>query len=225
MKNNLKSLLLILCVLISVQSYSQNFKKDTRPENIKEDYLDNYEASQISKVDLLSALNSLGVRVFKFRLLPTFTKPYKLAVNVDEFVNGKKVSSKDISPREKNIYFFYDQDKQYADYISNIKFIARDADSLSRLTIDIMGNTTGGIKLRKHIERAHQFYLWRRYSVTNWTRDKEVPMLCYSSSWYDKKFDIERSCGAVDLSKDKAATEELIKNSPHYFLISYKISE
>jgi len=225
MKKSLKSLLIILGVLISIHSYSQTFKKDPRSEGVKEDYLDNYEASQISKVDLLSALNSLGVRVFNCRLLPRFTKPYKLTVNLDEYVNGKKVSSKDISPNEKNVYFFWEQGKQYADYISKIKFIARDVDSLDMLTIDIMGNTTGGIKLRKQKERAHQFYVWRRFSVTNWTLNKEVPMLLYSSSWYDKKFDFERSCGAVDLSKDKAATEELTKNSPHYYLISYKMSE
>jgi hypothetical protein len=50
-------------------------------------------------------------------------------------------------------------------------------------------------------------------------------MLVYSSSWYDKKYDIERSCGAVDLSNDQSATKELLSNSSHYFLISYKISD
>jgi hypothetical protein len=212
-------------VFISIQCYSQTFKKDIRPESEKEDLLDNYEASQISKVDLLSALNNLGVRVFNCNLFPRFTKPYRLNVNLDEYLNGQKISSKDVSPSEKNIYFFYDKDKQYADYINKIKFIARDVDSLDMLTINIMGNTTGGIKLRKNLQRTHQFYSWRRYSVTNWVLNKDVPLLCYSSSWYDKKFDIERSCGAVDLSKNKAATEELIKNSPHYFMISYKVSE
>src|SRR4051812_21531561 len=111
MKNRLKSLLLILCVLISIQSYSQTFKKDPRPENLKEDHSDDYEASQISKVDLLSALNSLGVRVFNCQLLPEFTKAYKLTVNLDEFVGGKKVSSKNISPRSQNVYTFWEQDK------------------------------------------------------------------------------------------------------------------
>ncbi|WP_394342733.1 hypothetical protein [Mucilaginibacter gilvus] len=51
----------------------------------------------------------------------------------------------------------------------------------------------------------------------------KIPIMVYSSSWYDKKYDVERSCGAVDLSNDKAATKELLDNSSHYFLISYKI--
>jgi hypothetical protein len=221
----MKLLPFIACTIISLNSYSQNFRKDTRPDSVKEDYMDNYQASQISKVDLLSALDNLGVRVFNCQLLPRFIKTYKLTVDLDEFVNGKIISTKDISPDEKNLYFFWDQDKQYADYINKIKLITRDADSVSVLTIDIMGNTTGGIRLKKHLGRKHQFYLWRRFSITNWTLNTKVPMLVYSSSWYDKRFDIERSCGAVDLSKDKAATKELIDNSPHYFLISYRISE
>jgi hypothetical protein len=221
----MKLLPFIACALISINSYSQNFKKDLRPDSVKEDYMDDYQAGQISKVDLLSALNSLGVRVFNCRLLPRFTKIYKLTVDVDEFVNGKMISTKNVSPNEKNIYFFWEKDKQYADYVNKIKLIARDADSVSILSVDIMGNTTDGIKLKKHIERKHQFYLWRRFSVTNWTLNAKIPMLVYSSSWYDKRFDIDRSCGVVDLSNDKAATKELMDNSPHYFLISYKISE
>ena len=221
----MKLLPVVVCILISINGYSQSFKKDTRPDKIKEDNMDAYQADQVSKVDLLTALDALGIRVFNCQLSPRFTKTYKLNVNLDEFVNGKKVSSKDISPSEKNIYFFWEQEKQYADYISKIKFISRDVDTAALLTIDIMGNTTGGIKLKKHTDRKHQFYSWRRYSLTNWKLNTEIPMLVYSSSWYDKRFDIERSCGAVDLSRNKAATKELMDSSPHYFLISYKISE
>jgi len=88
-----------------------------------------------------------------------------------------------------------------------------------------VGNTTGGIKLKRQAERKYQFYSWRRFSATNWALNTKVPMLVYSSSWYDKKSDVERSCGAVDLSNNKAATKELMDNSPHYFMISYMISE
>lgn len=221
----MKLLPIVVCILVSVNAYAQSFKKDPRPDSVKEDFMDAYQADQISKVDLLTALDALGVRVFNCRLSPQFTNTYKLCVNLDEFVDGKKVSSKDISPSEKNIYFFWEKEKQYTDYISKIKFIARDIDTADVLTIDIMGNTTGGIKLKKHKDRKQQFYSWRRYSLTNWALNTETPMLVYSSSWYDKKFDIERSCGAVDLSNNKAATKELMDNSPHYFLISYKISE
>lgn len=221
----MKFLLFIACGLISINSYSQNFKKDLRPDSVKEDHFDEYQADQISKVDLLRALNSLGVRVFNCQLLPRFTKTYKLTVDVDEFVNGKLINTRNVSPNEKNIYFFWEKDKQYADYADKIKIIARDADSVSMLSVDIMGNATGGIKLKKHLDRSNQWYGWRRFSETNWTLNAKIPMLVYSSSWYDKQFNVERSCGAVDLSKDKAATKELLDNSSHYFLISYIISD
>jgi hypothetical protein len=220
----MKLLLFIACGLFSLNTYSQNFKKDLRPDSVKEDYMDEYQAGQINKVDLLRALNSLGVRVFNCQLLTRFTKTYNLTVNVDEFVNGKMINTKNVSPNEKNIYFFWEKDKQYADYANKIQLITRDADSVSILSVDIMGNTTG-MKLKKHMDRKNQWYGWRRFSETNWTLNAKIPLLVYSSSWYDRKFDIERSCGAVDLSNDKAATKELLDNSSHYFLISYKISD
>jgi hypothetical protein len=222
---NMKTIIFLASVLISTNCYSQKLKIDQRPDSVKEDYMDAYQASQISKVDLLSVLDDLGVRIFKCQLLPKFTKTYQLSVTLDEFVNGKKVESKEISPDANNLYFYWEQNKQYTDYISKIKFVAKDVDSADLVTVDIMGNTIGGIKLMKQKKRIHQFYTWRAFSVINWELNKQVPMLIYSSSWYDKRFNIERSCGAVDLSKDKAATKDLIDNSPHYFMISYKITQ
>jgi len=217
-------LLFIACGLFSINTYSQNFKKDPRPDSLKEDYMDEYQAGQISKIDLLRALNSSGVRIFNCQLLPRFTKTYNLTVDVDEYLNGKLISTKNVSPNEKNIYFFWEKEKQYADYANKIQIITREADSVSVLSVDVMGNTTG-IRLKKQLDRKNQWYSWRRFSKINWTLNTKIPILVYSSSWYDKKYDIERSCGAVDLSDDKAATKELLDNSSHYFLISYKISD
>jgi hypothetical protein len=188
------------------------------------DEMNTYQASDISKVDLLSALNEMGVRLFNIPISPRFTKTYKLSINLDEYVNGKKVSTKNISPNSKNTYYYYVKEEQYADYMNKIKFITRDLDSTCLVNVNVMGNSMGGI-LKKHKERKYQFYSWRSYSATKWKLGIETPLLNFSSSWYDKKYDIERSCGAVDLSLDKASTDDLLKNSPHYFIISYMISE
>jgi len=102
----MKLLPFIAFLLISLSAYSQNFKKDPRPDSLKEDYMNEYQAGEISKVDLLRALNSLGVRVYNCNVMPRFTKTYKLAVNVDEFVNGKMVSTKSVSPNEKTYISF-----------------------------------------------------------------------------------------------------------------------
>lgn len=220
----MKFLAFFIGVFVCVNCYAQNLRKDTRPDSVKEDEMNVYQASQISKVDLLSALSDMGLRIFIVPIQPSFSKTYKLSIDLNEYVNGKLINTKEISPDENNLYFYYIKDKQYADYISRIKFVARDVDTASLLTVDIMGNTTGLI-LKKQKERLHQFYLWRSYSITKWRSGVEIPLLVFSSSWYDKKFNIERSCGAVDLSNDKAATDELLQNSHHYFIVSYKISE
>lgn len=220
----MKFLSFFIGVFVCANCCAQNLRKDIRPDSVKEDELNVYQASQISKVDLLSALSDMGLRIFIVPMQPGFTKTYKLSINLNEYVNGKLISTKDISPDESNLYFYYIKDKQFADYIRKIKFIARDADTASVLMIDIMGNKAGAI-LKKQKERLHQFYSWRSYSVTKWRLGVEIPLLVFSSSWYDKKYDIERFCGAVDLSNDKAATDELLHSSPHYFVINYKISE
>ena len=184
-----------------------------------------YQTGRVSTFDLLSALSEMGLRIFIFPVSPVFNKTYKLTINLTEYVNGKPVSIKNISPADNNLYYYYIKDKQYADYINRIKFVTRDLDSTSVLSVDIMGNIIGGIKLKKHIDRSHQFYLWRSYSKANWELGEEIPLLVFSSSWYDKKYNIERSCGAVDLSNDRKATHELLTNSLHYYLISYKIGD
>lgn len=97
-------------------------------------------------------------------------------------------------------------------------------DSVSSLTLK-----TYALKklttLKKRKERKDQFYLYRRYSKIPWVLNKDIPLMVYASSWHDKKFNVERFCGVLDLSYNDQATQELFNNSPHYFLVSYKISE
>ena len=192
----MKLLAFIACTLISINSYGQHFKRPKVELVPKEDYMDEYQASQISKVDLLNALNSLGVRVFNCRLLPRFTKTYKLTVDVDEYVNGKMIGTRSVSPDEDNVYYFWEKNKQYADYISKINLIARDADSVCILSVDVMGNTTSGIKLKKTRKEATILSV-EKVQCNQLEAGRQIPMLVYSSSWYDKKAEIERSCGAV----------------------------
>jgi hypothetical protein len=212
------------CLLMSVCSYSQTIKADARPDSLKFDNLDEYQTAQISKLDLLHALNSLGVRVFNCQFSPRFTKTYKLKIEVEEFVNGKAVGVTNISPNDNNLYFFWEGEKQYANYLDKINLIARDADSVSVLSVNLMGNSTG-MRLKKQTVRKNQFYSWRRYSKPVWKLNAKTPFLVYSSSWHDKQNNIERYCGAVDLSLSQAATKELMDLSPHYFVVSYTVSE
>jgi hypothetical protein len=80
------------------------------------------------------------------------------------------------------------------------------------------------IPFRKKRDRPWQSYHWRSYDMTEWKFGEETPLLVYASSW-DDGHGGERFCGAVDLSMDEAATRELLGFSPHYYMITYKLTD
>lgn len=209
-----------------ISSFCQEYQKDIKTKTQKEDLHNKYQSDLISKTDLLKALEMSGIGIFKFPL-DSFDKRYKLSINLDEYVDSKKVSSKTIYSFN-NTYIHYKEDssnaKAYFDYIDQLLFFYKETDSLSTLKIETYGGAIGGIKLKKNNARKNQYYNWRSYSKTNWSLNKNIPLLIYASSWYDKKYNFERFCGVVDLSKDEKGTKELLDNSPHYYLISYEVS-
>ncbi|MCL2651661.1 MAG: hypothetical protein FWD60_11650 [Candidatus Azobacteroides sp.] len=104
----------ILSVLISINVISQDIKyrKDERTPNIKEDGYDSYRVNRINELDILIALEIAGVRIFDVPISPVFEKEYNLSVNLDKYVDGQKVNSKDIiqTYRGKNVYVYFAKD-------------------------------------------------------------------------------------------------------------------
>ena len=222
---------LLASLLISCNLFSQEFRKDARSQQQKEDTYNSYQGDLITKTDLLKALELTGVRIFKFPLSP-FDKEYKLTVTLTEYVNGKISSAKNIYYLEKNTYTHFEDSGLkdslpvlYAAYIDQLVFYTKGGnDSTLMLKLETYaGSDIMPIKTKKL--RKHQFYNWRYYSKTNWIPNKEIPLLVCASSWYDAKNEVERFCGAVDLSSDVKETETLLKSSPHYYVVSYKVSE
>lgn len=209
-----------------IGSFCQEYQKDIKTKSQKEDSLNKYQSDLISKTDLLKALEMSGVGIFKFPL-DSFDKPYKLSINLDEYVDSKKVDSTTIYSFD-NTYIHYKNDssdvKLYFDYIDQLVFFSKEIDSLCVLKIETYGSSIGGIKLKKNNARSNQSYNWRSYSKTKWGLNRNIPLLIYASSWYDKKYNFERFCGVIDLSKDEKGTRELLENSPHYYIISYEVS-
>jgi len=224
----------ILSVLISINVISQNreYRKDERSQSIKEDRYDNYRINSISDLDILKALEIAGVKIFKVPIFPVFEKEYNLSVNLNEYVDGQKVNTKDIiqTYRGKNVYvhFAKDVDEQekvpYLDYIPKLTFFTKDNDSTLLLTVEHYGGSSK-TSLKKNIIRKSQFFDWRTYSQIDWKLNEEVPLLVYASSWYDENLKAERFCGISDLSEDEKETKELLDNSSHYYVITLKIFE
>ncbi|MFC0875055.1 hypothetical protein ACE01N_00590 [Saccharicrinis sp. FJH2] len=69
-----------------------------------------------------------------------------------------------------------------------------------------------------------QFYIWKKYSETEWKLNEQIPVLAYISSWKDKRGYI-RNCGARELSKGEDATNKILNSSPDYFILSYIVRE
>ena len=223
-----------ICTLISISAISQEigYKKDVRPQNIKEDRFNDYQIDRISDVDILQALELAGVRMFVIPISPVFEKEYYLSVNLNEYVNGEKINTTDIirTYKGENVYLHFEQDSIqqkeifYFDYIPKLTFFSKDNDTTLLLRVSHLGGSSS-IPLKKDKERSSQSYHWRAYSKTDWKLNEEVPLLVYASSWFDEKMKMERFCGAGDLSLNESATKELLDNSPHYYVISLKVFE
>ena len=229
-----KVLITFVFTLISISAISQNthYRKDDRPQNVKEDSHNQYQSDRFGEVKILKALEMVGVRIFDFPISPVFEKEYKFSVCLNEYVEGEKIKSDDIFPSffSKNVYTYSvkdtieQKDVWYFDYIPQLTiFTKKDNDTTEILRVGHLGGEISGIKLHTKKMRDGQFYNWRSYSKIDWTLNEEVPLLVYASSYHDGKF--ERFCGEVDLSKDEEATKELLEKSPHYYIITLKVSE
>ena len=224
-------IILVVNLFLSCNLFAQEFRKDTRSQQQKEDNFNTYQSDAISKIDLLKALEFEGIRIFKFPLSP-FDKEYKLTVKLDEYVNGKIISSKNVYYYGKNTYTHFEDSAPkdsvpvfYIDYIDQLFFYTKiKNDNEISATLSTYAGSDG-MRLKTRKTRKNQFYNWRHYSKTDWVLNKDIPLLVCASSWYDTKYKIERFCGVVDLSLDEKQTKELLEDSPHYFVISYKVSE
>ena len=215
--------------LISISAIAQDiqYRKDERPQNVKEDTYNQYQVNDISEIDILKALEMLGIRIFNIPISPAFEKEFFLSLMLDEYVDGKMINSKDIIPNhpllKSNTYRHEQDGVWYFDYISRITIFSKDNDTTLSLTVRSLAGSFSGASLHKKKLREGQFYLWRAYRKKEWKLNEVVPMLVFASSWHDGRF--ERFCGTVDLSEDEEATKELLEKSPHYFVLSLKVSE
>jgi hypothetical protein len=227
------SLAAMLFAAASYTAVGHEYRKDMRPQAEKEDGLGMYQVDRITTFHLVKALEIAGVRIFVFPLKP-FDKKYKLDIYLHEYVNGKIVKTDNLYNfriDNDNTYTHSGGEKYtlggtyYTDYIDHITFYTKDGDSVATGSLSTYTLQNNNIKLQKKITREKQFYNWRSYSQTDWKIGEEIPLLIYASSWWDEKWELDRFCGVVDLSRDEKGTQELLESSLHYFVFTYKVYE
>ena len=225
-----QAFLFALVLTLSASVYAQNsvYKKDTRSQLAKDDRYNSYQSEDITKIDILKALEFAGVKMAKVNLKP-FDKKYQFTVYIDEYVAGEKANTKYIF-RGDNTYthitdlVYTENTIIYHDYIDKFMFYLKEQED--GLMINFISYAMGSIqKLERKKDRESQFYISRNYSKTDYKVNEPVPLFVYASSWHDDKYDIERFCGVMDLSLDPEGTKELLDSSPHYYIVSYKVSE
>ena len=217
----MKVLLTFLVVLLANGAMlSQQIKADTRIQILKEDDNNMYKSDRITNLDLIQALEVAGISIHKFDL-GVFDHKYQFIIMLDEFKDGKKVSSDTLFNEDNTYTYFVKGEKDYyIGYIDQIKMITQALD-----TTFTMNFSTYGVQFKKEIKfgryNKDSFYNIRSYADTKWILNEKVPLLVYASSWKDQKWGFQRFCGVVDLAQYDQQTLELLNLSPHYFMISY----
>jgi len=211
-----------LFILISqLNLLSQNFKSDPRSQNKKEDRHNIYESDKITNLDILQALDLFGIKIHKFNI-GVFDKEFKISLVIEEYSKSVIIETDTIF-NGRNTYSFYENDSRFNDFITQLKVFTEQKTNQLKLKI-----VTNGWSFQRNFDYAikekDQFYNLRYYSNSQWQIDKKVPLLVFASSWKHKKYDIQRFCGAAQLNEEDAETKALLNLSPHYFKLSYIVS-
>ena len=218
----MKPILISLLILISLSAISQEAISDTRTQLQKEDSNNLYNQEEITKLDLLEALDLASIRIHKFAI-GTFDKEYKLQIFADEYKQAEIVKT-DTLLDYNNLYGYWVDGNHYPGFIDQIKVFSKTEDNQAELLIKTYALSTRK-ELGLEIDDERQFFNWREFEKTVWKIDQKVPLLVFASSWLDKKYDFHRFCGVVKLNKDNEETKELLSLSPNYIIISFLITE
>ena len=72
------------------------------------------------------------------------------------------------------------------------------------------------------VDKSHRKldYYTRPFIIDGFEKGKFIPLVLYAAPWWDENYEIYRFCGENELSPDM--TSELLKDSPHYFVIGVK---
>jgi len=224
----MKKFILLLCLslIIALSSFSQEIRKDPRPQILKEDVLNKHKSHKINDLDLIQALEIAGIGIHKFDI-GDFDKKYNLYYLVEEYKDSNLVNTDTLFAYHNQYHYFKMGEKDfYNDFIDQIKIFTEKKEEENKLALHFK---TYQISFEREIDYKKtsdkQFFRIRDYTNTEWQLNKNVPLLIFASSWYDKRIDSHRFCGVINLSANDKETKRLLSSSPQYYVVSYKITE
>ena len=160
--------------------------------------------------DYIPMLNAKGYQAYSFDV--SAIKGRNATFNVREFVNGKEVED---SPRLLFPYYFEARGDKLV-----YGFLPSDNDSTALCYFNWENTLRSGcsLKLRRLYWESENKYVYSYrpdpFEPTS-PLEKEtfIPLVYYSSFWYDAEDKITRCCGSIS---------DIIKQSPHYYILGIK---
>ncbi len=198
--------------------------------------------------DYLPLFNEAGYNVFSYDISSLKDVASLATLTVLEYVKGEEVESKyanealistllkisefdeDAQRRIKDKGSAYDEENDIYRLATklNISFTPLFNDSIQQVSFELTGTESIGyfsswmILRDNRVDKSHHrpnYYL-RPFKLEKFEKGKFIPLLIYGSSWWDADCECYRFCGDSELSPDM--TSELLKDSPHYFIIGVK---
>ena len=187
---NKKTIITLLLTLVAVMGQAQEIKKIETTFN-----------------DYIPMLNAKGYQAYSFDV--SALKGKNVSVNVREFVDGKEVEG---SPRRLFPYSFETRGDKLV-----MGFLPSETDSLA-LTFFNWENTiqaTWSLKLRQLYWESENKYIYSYRSdpsepTSPLEKETFIPLVYYSSFWYDAEYKVTRCCGTIS---------DISPKSPHYYIL------
>ena len=198
--------------------------------------------------DCLSLLQQAGYNMFVYDISTLKDKATYVEFSVREYVNGNLVDEEHSHQHKAKLIYRISEFSEEEQSVIKASAIADDEDNdIFRLSTRLkIGFTPVGADMEQRVQfevagkvqmalfskllslrdnrmdKSHRKldYYTRHFIIDGFEKGKFIPLVLYAAPWWDENYETYRLCGENELSPDM--TSELLKDSPHYFVIGVK---
>ena len=204
---------------------------------------------EASVEDYIALLNQSGYQAYSFDISQLMDTTYYIQFEVREYVAGNpepvmvqpygrgrknRTMVKDFMWRELSEEEMADIRDASVDYENGVYSRAEkitvgffpcknDSTEVGKLFVENQGASGFSLSLKPidhkgaYNEDVIYSYNTLPFKTSAFEEGKFIPLAAYASFWFDERFNIIRFCGATELDPDM--TTEILKDTPHYFVI------
>lgn len=205
--------------------------------------------------DYIALLNQSGYQAYSFDISQLMDTTYYVQFEVREYVAGNpdpvmvqpygrglknRTMVKDFMWRERSEEELADIRAASVDYENGVYSRAEkitvgflpcknDSTEVGKLFVENQGASGFSLSLKQidhkgaYNENVIYSYNTLPFKTSAFEEGKFIPLAAYASFWFDERFNIIRFCGATELDPDM--TTEILKDTPHYFVIGVIFSK